>query len=51
MELIKSVLQQLGGMQWSDYLDIALVAFLIYKVIPLFKSRKTEPFWEDQKSE
>ena len=41
MELIKSVLQQLGGMQWSDYLDIALVAFLIYKVIPLFKSPST----------
>ena len=41
MELIESVLQQLGGMQWSDYLDIALVAFLIYKVIPLFKSTST----------
>ena len=41
MELIESVLQQLGGMQWSDYLDIALVAFLIYKVIPLFKSPST----------
>ena len=41
MELIKSLLQQLGGMQWSDYLDIALVAFLIYKLIPLFKSPST----------
>ena len=28
-------------MQWSDYLDIALVAFLIYKLIPLFKSPST----------
>ena len=41
MELIESVLQQLGGMQWSDYLDIALVAFLIYKLIPLVKSPST----------
>ena len=41
MELIKSVLQQLGRMQWSDYLDIALVAFLVYKLIPLVKSPST----------
>ena len=41
MELIQSVLRQLGTMQWSDYLDIALVAFLIYKLIPLFKSPTT----------
>ena len=41
MELINSVLQQLGRMQWSDYLDIALVAFLVYKLIPLVKSPST----------
>ena len=41
MELIQSLLQQLGRMQWSDYLDIALVAFLIYKLIPLVKSPST----------
>ena len=41
MELIESVLQQLGGMQWSDYLDIALVAFLIYKLLPLIKTPST----------
>ena len=41
MELIQSVLRQLSTMQWSDYLDIALVAFLIYKLIPLFKSPTT----------
>ena len=41
MELIQSILRQLGTMQWSDYLDIALVAFLIYKLIPLFKSPTT----------
>lgn len=41
MELIQTVLQQLGRMQWSDYLDIALVAFLIYKLLPLVKSPST----------
>ena len=41
MGLITSILQQLGRMQWSDYLDIALVAFLIYKLSPLVKSPTT----------
>ena len=38
MEMIESVLQQLTRMRWSDYLDIALVAFLIYKLIPLVRT-------------
>ena len=38
MEMIQSVLQQLGRMRWSDYLDIALVAFLIYKLLPLVRT-------------
>ena len=38
MEMIESVLQQLGKMRWSDYLDIALVAFLIYKLLPLLRT-------------
>lgn len=38
MEMIDSVLQQLARMRWSDYLDIALVAFLIYKLIPLVRT-------------
>ena len=38
MEMIESVLQQLGRMRWSDYLDIALVAFLIYKLLPLVRT-------------
>lgn len=38
MEMIESVLQQLGRMRWSDYLDIALVAFLIYKLLPLLRT-------------
>ena len=33
--------QQIQGMRWSDYLDIILVAFLIYKLIPLFRSTGT----------
>lgn len=41
MELIKTVLQQIARMQWSDYLDIAIVAFLIYKLIPLLKTPST----------
>lgn len=39
MELIQSLLQQAARMQWSDYLDIAIVAFLVYKLIPLLRSR------------
>lgn len=41
MELIKTVLQQVARMQWSDYLDIAIVAFLIYKLIPLLRTPST----------
>ena len=31
-------LQQLGTMKWSDYLDILLVAYLIYRLLPMFHS-------------
>lgn len=41
MELINTVLQQVTRMRWSDYLDIALVALLIYKLLPLLKSPST----------
>ena len=41
MEAIQNFLQQLTRMQWSDYLDIAVVAFLIYKVLPLIKTPST----------
>ena len=41
MEVIKTILQQAAGMRWSDYADIALVAFLIYKLIPLVRSSST----------
>lgn len=41
MELMKTLLQQAAGMRWSDYVDIAVVAFLFYKLIPLFRTPST----------
>ena len=38
METLQSMWLQIQGMRWSDYLDIILVALLIYKLLPLFKS-------------
>ena len=38
MEAFESVLAQLRSMRWSDYLDIILVAFLIFKLLPLLRS-------------
>lgn len=41
METLKLIWQQIQGMGWQDYLDIILVAFLIYKLLPLFRSTGT----------
>jgi len=41
MEGIQNFLQTLSIMQWSDYLDIILVAFLIYKLLPLIRTPST----------
>ncbi len=41
MEFLQNVVQQLARMQWSDYLDIIVVTFLIYKLIPLLKNPST----------
>ncbi len=38
MENLQTLFQQLGKMQFSDYLDIIVVAFLIYWLLPLFRS-------------
>ncbi len=38
MEAIQNLLQQLTIMQWSDYLDILVVAFLIYKLLPMIRT-------------
>lgn len=40
-ERLNELLLQLAAMQWSDYLDIIVVAFLIYKLLPLFRSSAT----------
>lgn len=41
MEGIKTIFQQIAGMQWSDYLDILVVAFLIYRLLPMFRTTNT----------
>ena len=41
MTQIQEMFQSLGKMQWSDYLDIILVAFLIYKLLPLIRTTGT----------
>lgn len=38
MEAFHDLLQQLTIMQWSDYLDILVVAFLIYKLLPAIRT-------------
>lgn len=41
MEYLQSIWQQIIGMRWSDYLDIIIVAFLIYSLLPLLRSSGT----------
>lgn len=38
MEYLEAIWKQIMGMHLSDYLDIILVAFLIYKLFPLLRS-------------
>ena len=38
MEVIQNFFQTVARMQLSDYLDIILVAFLIYKIMPLIRT-------------
>ena len=42
MSVIQEMFSQFTKMRWSDYLDIAIVAFLIYKLLPLIKSPSTK---------
>lgn len=37
MEALQSLSRQLATMQWSDFLDILIVAFLFYKLLPLLR--------------
>ena len=41
MENITALLQQISKIQWTDILDIVIVAFLIYMMMPLFRSTGT----------
>ena len=40
-DILQNIWNQLTSMQWSDYLDILVLTFLIYKVLPLFRSAGT----------
>lgn len=41
MSYLKSVFEQIPGMQFTDFLDIIVVAFLIYKLLPIFRMSGT----------
>lgn len=41
MSYLHSLLEQLPGVQFSDIVDILIVAFLIYKLLPVFRSTGT----------
>ena len=41
MTVLKNVIQQVTNMQWSDYLDILLVAYVIYSLLPLIRTPNT----------
>lgn len=41
MKTFQELAQIVLGMKWQDYLDIALVAFLIYKLMPLVRTPQT----------
>ena len=41
MELMRAFIDQLSSMQWSDYVDIVIVACLIYWLLPLLRTTGT----------
>ena len=41
MKYLQTFVQQLSIMQWTDFLDIILVAYLIYKLLPLLRTTGT----------
>ena len=41
MSYLISFWEQLQAMEWYDFLDIIIVAFLIYKLLPIFRSTGT----------
>ena len=38
MEFYETMIHALANMRWTDYLDIIVVAFLIYRLLPLLRS-------------
>ena len=38
MDAIQNFIQIVASMEWSDYLDIAVVAYLIYRLLPLIRT-------------
>jgi len=41
MDRLEGFIQTIARMQWSDYVDIALVAFIIYLLMPLIRTPST----------
>lgn len=41
MNGLQNLFQQIAGMQWSDYLDILLVAYAVYNLLPLIRTPNT----------
>ena len=41
MSGLQNIFQQIAGMQWSDYLDILLVAYAVYNLLPLIRTPNT----------
>lgn len=38
MNILQMIIQQFSSMQWTDYLDIIVVAYLLYALLPLLRS-------------
>ena len=41
MQTLQNVIDNVSGMLWSDYLDIIVVAYLIYRIIPFIRTPST----------
>ena len=41
MDTIQEFFHQVAKMQWSDYLDIVIVAYLLYRIFPLIRTTGT----------
>ena len=41
MNGIQEFFQQLARMKWSDYVDIIIVAYLLYRILPLIRTTGT----------